>query len=219
MAAGFRSRNEVGTFQVDGSYSNFVLKSGARSQWSVMERPIGFLPNSSPPAGTNGRSLIVTDNLRDQPYFGWNWGYCWVFQHPADAGLAATSGVGLRVRNEITGELAYDSGHKHLRVVDFIRATSALSRSYPAGRTYRVAPLAWGGYSIIKDEGDAGMGDGSRLYSQRWQSMEFSISGNVVSFAVRDDVDSTLFDGPAGLAGAVGSAPRLDVLVVDVTGF
>lgn len=216
---GLRSRNTAGTWQVEGSYPNFVLRGNARTQFSTMTPPKPGQPGGQPPPGANAASIIVSDNLFDEPYFGWNWGYCWLFQSPTDAGMVASTGVGLRVRNEITGQVMYDSGHKHLQVVDYVKSFGDFTYSYPAGRIYRVAPLHWAGIDRIRDQGDAGMGDGSRLYDQEWTYISYQISGNAITTRLARAVDQELWDGPPGMAGSVGDTPRLDFLVVDITGF
>ncbi len=216
MDAGTRVRNQHGTTQIGQDYANFVL-DGGRKNFSVINRPIGFTQNSNPPAGTVADSIIVTDNLLDEPYFGWNWGYCWVFK-PADQ--VAVGGVaGKRVRNPYTGKLTFDSSHKYFRVVDYIRTGSNLSRTYPAGRKYRVAPLSWKGLDIIRDVGDAGWGDGSRLYRQEWRCMQYQLVNNTLTLTIKTNLDNEVWDGPSGMAGTIGADPFLELLVIDMTGY
>lgn len=215
---GLRSKNDAGTFQVDPSYSNLVAR-GPRTNWGKMSPGNPFTQNSPPPAGTTARSLIVSDNLFDSPYFGWNWGYCYLFQSPTEAGHQAISGVpGLRVRNENTGAIVWQHNLRILKVTDAVYgATNGWARTYPAGRIYRIAPISWGGLSIITDKGDAGMGDGSRLYESRWRTCYWNISGTTVSVEQRDDYDPVWWDGPGGMAGTVGQSPHISFLVIDVT--
>lgn len=214
MGAGIRVRNRHGTIQIGQDYASFALEGG-RANFSVLTRPDGFLYNSYPPAGTTANSLIVSNNLEDQPYFGWNWGYCWVFK-PADQ-VVASGLAGKRVRNPMTGKLVFDSSHRYLRIIDYIRTGSNLTRTYPAGRQYRVAPLAWRGLDIITHVGwDDWVGD---LYTQRILSMRYQISGNILTVSRMDETDGEIFDGPPGMAGEVGGDPYIELLVVDMTGY
>lgn len=214
MAAGIKVRNRHGTIQIGQDYSNFAL-DGGRKNFSVIARPTGFLHNSDPPSGTTADSIIVSDNLYDQPYYGWNWGYCWVFK-PADK--VSVSGVaGKRVRNPKTGKVVFDSSHRYLRIVDYVRTGTNVTRTYPADRKYRVAPLAWRGLDIIKDAGwDQWVGN---LYTQSFRSMKYQISNNTLMITQLNESDGEIFDGPPGLAGQVGSDPYIELLVVDMTGY
>ncbi|USY26860.1 hypothetical protein NIZ92_07420 [Alcaligenes sp. 1735tsa3] len=216
MSAGIRVRNQNGTIQIGPDYANYALEGG-RTNFSVLERPVGFANNSSPPAGVTSSSLIVSSNLDDQPYFGWNWGYCWIFK-PADQ-VAVSGLAGKRVRNPNTGRLVFDSSHRYLRIVDHVRSYTNLTKTYPAGRQYRVAPLSWQGLDIIRHVGDAGMGDGSQLYTQEWRSMRYQILGNVLQVTQAVDQDAVMFDGPPNMNGTLGSDPMLELLVVDMTGY
>ncbi|WNO49281.1 tail fiber protein [Achromobacter phage kwar_LB4] len=147
--------------------------------------------------------------------------YCWLFQSAAEGGHPAVSGIpGLRVRNESTGQIVWQHNLRALRVVDAVyNAQGGWSKAYPAGRVYRLAPLSWGGLSEIRDVGDAGMGDGSRLYQQYWRTCYWNINNNVVSIRQVQESDQEIFDGPAGLACIVGMTPHLSFLVVDMTNF
>lgn len=219
MTIGLRAVNAFGSFQIDPSYANFVLRGNARTQFSILTPPPIGSPMGAPPPGATGASLIISDNTADEPYFGWGWGYCWLFQSPQEAGLQPTAGPGCRLRNPQTGQLMYDSGHKHLRVVDRVSSFGGNAYSYAPGRTYRIGPLSWGGISTIRDVGDAGMGDGSRLYQQSWRYIAYQIESNVIRTFERTSTDGEVFDGPPGLAGSVGSTPRLDFIVADVSGY
>ncbi|WNO48800.1 hypothetical protein [Achromobacter phage maay_LB1] len=217
---GLRAINDAYTFQIDPSYNNLVAR-GPKTAWGRLTPGDPFVTNSPPPAGTTARSIIVSDNLDDSAYFGWNWGYCWLFQSAAEGGHPAVSGIpGLRVRNESTGQIVWQHNLRALRVVDAVyNAQGGWSKAYPAGRVYRLAPLSWGGLSEIRDVGDAGMGDGSRLYQQYWRTCYWNINNNVVSIRQVQESDQEIFDGPAGLAGIVGMTPHLSFLVVDMTNF
>ncbi len=139
-----------------------------------------------------------------------------MFKPSNQVGLSGHA-AGKRVKNPQTGHVVFDSGQRYLRVVDFVRADSSFTKTYPSGRKYRVAVLAWAGIDRIRYKGWDGW---VHEFTQHVSYIRYEILDNQIRFTRYDNQQlGPPFDGPEDMAGTVGADPYLTCLVLDMTGY
>lgn len=234
MAAGIIIRNGNGIVQIDDSYSNLELTSVANVLCQTViygnhyytdyvvnggQYPMVAITATSPcfwypiaiGSGTMTIRIICKARITVRVF---------IFSEP----LSDPSGIGIRIRNKVTGKTAYNSLRKSMRVLDMVNGyvvngdpvINGISRVYP-NKTVAVAQGIFAYKSVFIKMNPTNPND--IMHFVDLSSVYFQTTGNGSAVSIKDDVTWSDIISQAGAASRSGFQRVYNLLVIDVTGY
>jgi hypothetical protein len=224
---GMRIRNNGNILQVDGNYQNMEVSAQGTATTSGSYGGTSEMYADIPIPSGRGNSLLAvygataavyckkqdanTFRVFSQASTPATFTY-YLFSTPQ----AVSGGVGLKIRNNTTGAVLFNSRYKYLRVLDYLTGTlaidSAISRQYPGKKVAIIQTLR--PFHIKIDSGGTSQQPAGVFTFRSGQMTNPQSDTATVTFGI-----SFVFGGPVQVTPVANGMNSIGYLVIDVTGY